>query len=78
MLSPKDALLTQKVFLCILASAADAVAVNHNGSKTLLADGQSTFFIKGKPDFSNGLRILPRNHPDCTVLDSLAFDNFIL
>ena len=38
----------------------------------------STFFIKSKPVFSNGPRSLPKNIPDCTILDSGVFDNFIL
>ena len=35
-----------KMFLCIPASAADAASVNHNGIKTLLANGLITIFIK--------------------------------
>ena len=31
-----------------------------------------------KPVFSNGPRSLPKNHPECTILDSCVFDNFIL
>ena len=38
-----------KIFLCIYASAADAVAVNPNGIKTLLANGLITLFINGNP-----------------------------
>ena len=56
--------------------AVDAAAVNPNDIKTLLANG--SFFIKDKPVFSNGPIYLPRNLPDCTVLDSSIFDNFIL
>ena len=56
-----------RLFLCIPASA--AAAVNPKGIKTLLANGLITFFIKGNPIFSNGLRSLPRNAPDCTILD---------
>ena len=41
------------IFLCILASAADAV-VNPKGIKTLLANVLITFFINGNPVFSNG------------------------
>ena len=58
-----------KIFLCIPASAADAAAVNPKGIKTLLANGLITFFINGNPVFSNGPRSLPRNHPDCILLD---------
>ena len=56
-------------FLCIPASAADAAAVNPNGIKTLLANGLISFFINGNPVFSNGPRTLPRNPPDCVILD---------
>ena len=38
----------------IAASVADGTAANPNGIKTLLANGLSTFFIKGNPVFSNG------------------------
>ena len=34
-----------KIFLCIPASAGDAVAVNPKGIKTLLANGSITFFL---------------------------------
>ena len=43
-----------KIFLCILASAADAPSVSPNGIKTLLAYGLITFFINGNPVFNNG------------------------
>ena len=59
-----------RLFLCIPASAADAAAVNPNGIKTLLANGLITFFIKGNPVFSNGPSNLPRNPPDCIILDN--------
>ena len=52
------------------ASVADADAVNSNGIKTLLADGFSIFFIKGKPVFSNGPKILPKNPSPYSILDS--------
>ena len=64
-----------KIFLCIPASAA---AVNHNGIKILLANSLNLFFNKGKPVFSKGRRSLPKNPPDCTILDSSVFDNFKL
>ena len=35
-----------KIFLCILASAADASVVNPKGIKTLLANGLITFLLK--------------------------------
>ena len=58
-----------KIFLCYPASAADAVVVNPNGIKTLLANGFITFFFNGSPVFSNGPIRLPRNPPDCIILD---------
>ena len=39
------------------ASVADVAAVNPNGTKTLLANGLSTFPIKGNQVFSNDLKI---------------------
>ena len=44
----------------------------------LLANGWSTFFIRDKPVFSNGLRRLARNSPDCPILDHWVFENFVL
>ena len=44
----------------------------------LLINGLSKFFIKVKQAFSNGPKILPINPPNCTILDSLVFDDFIL
>ena len=41
-----------------------------NGIKTLLANSLDAFFIKGKPAFSNGPRSLPKNSPDCPILNS--------
>ena len=38
----------------------------------------NTFLIKGKPTFSNVPSSLPKNLPDCMLLDSSVFDNFIL
>ena len=37
-----------------------------------------TFFIEVKQVFINGLRCLPRNSSNCTILDSWVFDNSIL
>ena len=65
-----------QIFLCIPAPA--AAAVNYNGIKTLLANDGSSFFINGKPIFSNESRNLPRNSPDCIILDSWVFDSLIL
>ena len=50
---------------CIVA---DAAAVNPNKIKTLLANGLSTFPIKGSPVFSNGPKSLPKNLPNCHIL----------
>ena len=63
--------------LCISASPADAAAVHTNGIKTLLANYLITFFINGNPVFSNGPRSLPRNPPNCIILDNWVFDNLI-
>ena len=57
--------------LSIPVSAADAVGVNLDCIKTLVASVLSIFFIKVKPScFSNNPRSLPGNQPDCTVLNS--------
>ena len=70
------------IFLWIAASlaaaAAAAAAVNPNGIKTLLATVLSKFLIKDNSVFSNGLKSLPKNLPDCPILCNWVFDNFIL
>ena len=66
-----------KIFLCILASSTNAVAVNPNGSKILLANGLITFFINGNPVFSNRSRSLSRNPPDCIIFENWVFDSLI-
>ena len=66
-----------KIFLCICASAADAAAVSPKGMKTLLINGLITFFISGKPVFSNRPRSLPRNPSDSIILDIWIFGNLI-
>ena len=66
------------IFSWIAASIAYAAAVNPNGIKTLLTNGFTRMFIKGKPVFSNGPRSLPRNPPDYVILCKWIFDNFIL
>ena len=66
------------IFLWIAASVADAAAVNPDGIKTLLANGLSTFLIKGKPVFGNCPKTLPKNPRDCPILCNWVFDNFIL
>ena len=52
-----------KIFSLIPVSAVDAAAINPKDFKTLLTNGLSTFFINGKPVFSNGPRSLSRNPP---------------
>ena len=47
-----------KSLFWINTSVADAAAVNPNGTKTLLANGVSTFFINGQVTFLNGARKL--------------------
>ena len=64
--------------ISIAVSVADAEVVNPNGIKTLLANGLSTFFLKGNPVFSIGPNILPINLPDGLILCNWVFDNFIL
>ena len=59
-----------RLFLCIPVSAADAAAVNLKRIKTLLANCLIIFFISGNPVFSNGSSNLPRNPPDCIILDN--------
>ena len=60
-----------------LAFINDATAVNTKGIKTLLANGLSTFLIKGNPVFSNDRKSLSKNARDCSILCNLFFDNFI-
>ena len=43
-------------------------AINPNDTKALLANGLTTFPIKGNPVLSNGPKSLPKNPPDCPVL----------
>ena len=66
------------MFLWIAASVADTAAVNPNGIKMLLANGLSTFHIKGKLVFSNGLKSLPKNPPACPIFYNWVIDNSIL
>ena len=42
-----------------------------------LANGLITFFIEVNPVFSIGPRSLPRNPPDCIILDNCVFDKLI-
>ena len=66
-----------KTFLFIHASAADTAAVNPNGIKKFLGKGLIIFFIKGNPVFNNEPRRLPRNPPDCIILDNRVFKNLM-
>ena len=59
-------------------SVADADADNLNGNKTLLANGLSTFPIKGNPVFSDGPKSLPKNLSHCLIFCNWIFDNFLL
>ena len=67
-----------KIFFWTAGSVAGVAAVNPNGIKTFLANGLRTFFIKDNPVFSNGPKSLPKNLPDCPILDNWVFDSFIL
>ena len=66
------------ILLWIAASVANATAVNPNGIKMFLANGLSTFPIKGNPVFSSGHKSLHKNPPDCPILCKWVFDNFVL
>ena len=52
-------------------------AVNPNSIRKFLANGLSTFFIKGKPVFSNDPRTLPKNVSDYPILCSGNLKNSI-
>ena len=62
-----------QILLLIDASVAVATAVNPNEVQTLLANGLSTFFIKGNPVFSNGPKRLRKNYPDFPILCRLSY-----
>ena len=49
------------IFLWMFASVVDTVAFNSKGIKTLLANGLSTFPVKGNPVVSNGPKSIPEN-----------------
>ena len=66
------------MYFWISESATDAIVVNSNGIKTLLANGWITFFINGKSGFSNGPISLPRNPSDCINLYIWVFNSLIL
>ena len=52
------------------AYVAYVTAVNPKGARMLLANGLRLFTIKGKPDFINRPKRLPRDHPNCTIFDN--------
>ena len=56
------------IFLLIVVPVDDAATVNPSRSKSFLANGLNTFFIKGKPFFSNCPKILPKNPLNCLIL----------
>ena len=64
------------------ASVTDVAAVNLNQIKTLLANGLSTFSIKGKPGFSNGSKILPDfnllSYESDNITSKLILSHFLL
>ena len=66
------------IFLWIAAFIDNAAAVNPNVIKMLLANGLSTFCIKGSPVFSNDPKRLPKNPPDGPILFKWVFNNFTL
>ena len=66
------------MLLWIAAFVADAAAINPNGIKTLLANGFSTFPIKGNLVFDNGPKSLPKSRPNCPILYHWVFDYFVL
>ena len=67
-----------KNFFWTALFVADVGGVDPGSIKTFLANGLSTFFIKGEPVFSNGPKSLPKNPTHCTILCNWVFDNFIL
>ena len=66
------------IFLWRAASVSDAAAVNSNSIKTLLANGLSTFPIKGNLVFSNSRKSLPKNRQYCPIFCKWVFDNVTL
>ena len=61
------------IFLWIPVSAVDAA-----GTNTLFVNRTIIFFISGMPTFVKSWRSLPRNLPDCNILDSRVLGNFML
>ena len=70
--------LDPNIFIWIAASISDDAAVNPNNIKTLLANGLSTFPIKGNPFSSNGPKSLPKNPSNYPILCNRVFDTFLL
>ena len=64
------------IFLWITASIADAAAVKPTGSKTLLANGLSTFALKAIQFLVMVLKVYLKI--DCPILCDWVFDIFIL
>ena len=65
--------------LSIAVSVAAAGDVNPNDiTRLFIADGLSTFPIKGNLFFSNSPKSLPRNPPGWPILHNLVFHNFRL
>ena len=67
-----------KNFFWIAIFSAAAATVNPSSVKTLLAIGSSTYFIKDKSVFSNGLKSLQIHPPAFTILESWVFENFCI
>ena len=67
-----------QIFLWISLPVSDAATVNPNGIKMLLANGLSTFPIKGNPAFSDGPKSPPENPSYYPILGNWIFDNLIL
>ena len=58
-----------RIFISIETFVADVVAVIPNGIKNLLANDVSRIFINSKLVCGNGTRVIPRDTPDCAILD---------
>ena len=63
--------------LLLMVLQFDGAAVNPKGIKMLLANGLITIFINDNPVFSNGPSNLPKNPPNCIILDNQVFNNLI-
>ena len=59
------------ILLCVPASAAGTATGNPNGTKTLLANGLITFFIRGNHVFSNRPRSQSKNPSDSITLNTV-------